>query len=73
MPWAEAIVDADINPKIPFRTSRVIALREKSVARGKVAKRKRLTMNIAFRPKRSAALPKKRRKEPGVKLPPLEV
>jgi len=68
IPWVAGTTDADTKPITPFRTSRVIASREKPVASAKIAKRKRLTMNMVLRPNRSATLPKNRRNEPEVKL-----
>lgn len=68
MPWAEGMIDADVRPMTPFRTSRVSASREKPVPSARTAKRKRLVSNIPLRPNISATLPKKSRNEPEVKL-----
>ena len=68
MPWAEGIVDADVRPMTPFRTSRLSASREKPVANAKMVKRKRLVSQIPLRPNTSATLPKKSKNEPQVKL-----
>ncbi len=68
MPWAEGMVDADVRPMTPFRTSIVSASREKPVPSARTAKTNRLVSNIPLRPNISATLPKKSRNEPQVKL-----
>ena len=73
MPWAEGMVDADVRPITPLRTSRVSASREKPVASAKITKRKRLVSKIPLRPNTSADLPKKSRNEPEVKLSVLDL
>lgn len=67
-PWAGDMVDTDVRPIIPFSTFRVSASREKPVTSATTAKSKRLVSSIPLRPNTTAALRKKSRNEPEVKL-----
>jgi len=68
MPWAGGTEDAEKMPSTPQRISKVMPEVEKPAPRQKMEKRNMEAMNMVLRPKRSATLPKKRRRDPAVSL-----
>jgi hypothetical protein len=68
MPWAGGTAAADQIPRTPQRISRVMPDWEKPAPRLKMLNRSIDTMNMLFRPKRSAMLPKNKSNEPAVNL-----
>ena len=68
MPWAGGTEEAEKMPRTPQRISKVMPEVEKPAPRQKTEKRNMEAMNMVLRPKRSATLPKKRRRDPAVSL-----
>lgn len=68
MPWAGGTAAAEKIPRTPLRMSRVRPDCEKPAARLKMEKRRVEVRKRGLRPKWSARVPKRRRRDPDVRL-----